>query len=112
MMNEKLDLIVLKKLAISNYHEPDLEKWKEFLSKLKYPKAKITIGLIGKYVELQDAYKSILEAFVHAGAMNECKVQVVPIHSEFITCENDAEKLENLDGLLVAPGFGHRGVEG
>lgn len=112
MMNEKLDLIVLKKLNISNYHEPELNRWKEFLDKLKYPKAKITIGLIGKYVELQDAYKSILEAFVHAGAMNEAKVQVVSIHSEFITSENVAEKLENLDGLLVAPGFGHRGVEG
>lgn len=112
MMNEKLDLIVLKKLNIKNYHEPELAKWKEFLDKLKYPKAKITIGLIGKYVELQDAYKSILEAFVHAGAMNECKVQVVSIHSEFITSENVNEKLGGLDGLLVAPGFGHRGVEG
>jgi CTP synthase len=112
MMNEKLDLIVLKKLNITNYHEPDLSRWKEFLDKLKYPKAKITIGLIGKYVELQDAYKSILEAFVHAGAINECKVQVVSIHSEFITPENVGEKLANLDGLLVAPGFGHRGVDG
>jgi CTP synthase len=112
MMNERLDLIVLKKLAITQYHEPELSKWKEFLDKLKYPKAKITIGLIGKYVELQDAYKSILESFVHAGAINECKIQVVSIHSEFITPENVAEKLENLDGLLVAPGFGHRGVEG
>jgi CTP synthase len=112
MMNEKLDLIVLKKLNIANYNEPDLSKWKEFLDKLKYPKAKITIGLIGKYVELQDAYKSILESFVHAGAVNECKVQVVPIHSEFITSENVSEKLSSLDGLLVAPGFGHRGVEG
>jgi CTP synthase len=112
MMNEKLDLIVLKKLNITNFHEPDLSRWKEFLDKLKYPKAKITIGLIGKYVELQDAYKSILESFVHAGAVNECKVQVVSIHSEFITSENVSEKLGNLDGLLVAPGFGHRGVEG
>lgn len=112
MMNEKLDLIVLKKLNIATYHEPELNKWKEFLDKLKYPKSKITIGLIGKYVELQDAYKSILEAFVHAGAVNECKVQVVPIHSEYITPENVPEKLQNLDGLLVAPGFGHRGVEG
>jgi CTP synthase len=112
MMNEKLDLIVLKKLNITDYHEPDLSRWKEFLDKLKYPKAKITIGLIGKYVELQDAYKSILEAFVHAGAVNECKVQVVSIHSEFIMAENVGEKLGNLDGLLVAPGFGHRGVEG
>lgn len=112
MMNEKLDLIVLKKLNIAQYGEPDLSKWKEFLDKLKYPKARITIGLIGKYVELQDAYKSILEAFVHAGAMNECKVQVVSIHSEFITPDNVAEKLSHLDGLLVAPGFGNRGIEG
>src|SRR5690242_7175837 len=112
MMNEKLDLIVLKKLNMTQYHEPELNRWKEFLDKLKYPKAKITIGLIGKYVELQDAYKSILEAFVHAGAINECKVQVVNVHSEFITDENVAEKLGHLDGLLVAPGFGHRGVEG
>lgn len=112
MMNEKLDLIVLKKLNITQFHGPELSRWKEFLDKLKYPKAKITIGLIGKYVELQDAYKSILESFVHAGAINECKVQVISIHSEFITEENVAEKLGNLDGLLVAPGFGNRGVEG
>lgn len=112
MMNEKLDRICMKKLNITNYHEPELSKWKEFLDKLKYPKSKVTIGLIGKYIELQDAYKSILEAFVHAGAMNECKVQVVNVHSEFITPENVAEKLGTLDGLLVAPGFGHRGVEG
>jgi len=112
MMREKLDLIVLKKLNIGNYHEPDLTRWKEFLDKLKYPKSKVTIGLIGKYIELQDAYKSILESFVHAGAMNDCKVQVVNVHSEFITADNVAEKLGNLDGLVVAPGFGHRGVEG
>ncbi|MBD0332470.1 MAG: CTP synthase [Chitinophagaceae bacterium] len=112
MMNEKLDLIVLKKLNIAQYGGPDLARWKEFLNKLKYPKSKVTIGLIGKYVELQDAYKSILEAFIHAGAVNECKVQVASIHSEFITDENVAEKLSGLDGLLVAPGFGHRGIEG
>jgi CTP synthase len=112
MMREKLDLICLKKMNITHYHEPELGRWKEFLDKLKYPKSKVTIGLIGKYIELQDAYKSILESFVHAGAVNECKVQVVNVHSEFITEENVAEKLGNLDGLLVAPGFGHRGVEG
>ena len=112
MMNEKLDLIVLKKLGIEGYGEPDLDRWKEFLNKLHYPKSKVTIGLIGKYVELQDAYKSILESFVHAGAVNECKVQVIPLHSEFITPENVREKLGGLDGLLVAPGFGHRGIEG
>jgi CTP synthase len=112
MMREKLDVICLKKLHITNYNEPDLTKWKEFLDKLKYPKAKVNIGLIGKYIELQDAYKSILESFVHAGAMNECKVDVINIHSEFITESNVDEKLANLDGLLVAPGFGHRGIEG
>lgn len=112
MMREKLDLICLKKLDIAGYNEPELTKWKEFLDKLKYPKSKVTIGLIGKYIELQDAYKSILESFIHAGAMNECQVQVVNVHSEFITDDNVAEKLQGLDGLLVAPGFGHRGVEG
>src|SRR5665811_1690272 len=112
MMKEKLDLICLKKLNITNFQDAELTKWKEFLDKLRHPKSKVTIGLIGKYIELQDAYKSILESFVHAGAMNECKVQVVNVHSEFITEENIAEKLSELDGLLVAPGFGHRGVEG
>lgn len=112
MMREKLDLICLRKMNITEYAEPELSRWKEFLDKLKYPKSKVTIGLIGKYIELQDAYKSILEAFVHAGALNECKVQVVNVHSEFITEENVAEKLGNLDGLLVAPGFGLRGIEG
>lgn len=112
MMREKLDVICLKKLNITGYKEPELSKWKEFLDKLKYPKAKVSIGLIGKYIELQDAYKSILEAFVHAGAINECKVDVINIHSEFISEENVSEKLSNLDGLLVAPGFGMRGIEG
>ncbi len=112
MLREKLDLIVLKKLQITNYSEPDLGKWREFLEKLKHPRYKVTIGLIGKYIELQDAYKSILESFIHAGAMNDCKVQVVNVHSEYISDENVAEKLNGLDGLLVAPGFGFRGVEG
>jgi CTP synthase len=112
MLQENLDLIVLKKLQINGYAAPELTKWKEFLEKLKHPTSKISIGLIGKYIELQDAYKSILESFVHAGAMNECKVQIVNIHSEYITDENVAEKLGALDGLLVAPGFGMRGVEG
>jgi len=112
MLREKLDLFCLKKLNIKEFNEPKLDKWKVFLDKLKYPKAKVTIGLIGKYIELQDAYKSILESFIHAGAMNEVKVQVINIHSEFITDDNVAEKLEGLDGLLVAPGFGSRGIEG
>lgn len=112
MLREKLDLIVLKKLQISNFGEPELGKWKEFLEKIKHPRNKVTIGLIGKYLELQDAYKSIQESFIHAGAINDCKVQVVNVHSEFITEENVLEKLSGLDGLLVAPGFGFRGVEG
>jgi CTP synthase len=112
MLREKLDLICLKKLGIANYQEPQLDKWKAFLDKLKYPKSKVTVGLIGKYVELQDAYKSILESFVHAGALNEVKVQVVNVHSEYISQENVSEKLDGLDGLLVAPGFGMRGIEG
>ena len=105
-------LFCLKKLSIQNYPEPELGKWISFLDKLKYPKSKITIGLIGKYVELQDAYKSILESFVHAGAINEVKVEVINIHSEHLTHENIGEKLSGLDGLLVAPGFGKRGIEG
>ncbi|MGF7230961.1 CTP synthase [Arachidicoccus sp.] len=112
MLREKLDITCLKKFKIDNYKEPELEKWKTFLDKIKYPKSKITIGLIGKYIELQDAYKSILESFIHAGAMNEVKVQIQNIHSEFITKENVAEKLQGLDGMLVAPGFGERGIEG
>ncbi|TAG11089.1 MAG: CTP synthase [Sphingobacteriia bacterium] len=112
MLREKLDLICLRKMKIANYGEPNLDKWKGFLDKLKYPKSKVTVGLIGKYIELQDAYKSILESFIHAGAMNEVKVQVVNVHSEFITDENVVEKLQGLDGLLVAPGFGKRGIEG
>ncbi|RYY56979.1 MAG: CTP synthase, partial [Chitinophagaceae bacterium] len=112
MQREKLDVICLKKMDITGYREPEMLRWKEFLDKLKYPKSKVTIGLIGKYLELQDAYKSILESFVHAGAVNECQVQIVNVHSEYITENNVSEKLAGLDGLLVAPGFGMRGVEG
>ncbi|MEO5968055.1 MAG: CTP synthase [Ferruginibacter sp.] len=112
MLHEGLDKIVLKKLKINGYAAPELTKWREFLDKLNYPKSKVTIGLIGKYIELQDAYKSILEAFIHAGAVNQCKVQITNIHSEYITDDNVAAKFKDLDGLLVAPGFGSRGVEG
>ena len=112
MLQEKLDLIAMKKLNIQTYKEPELTKWKGFLDKLKHPKGVVNIGLIGKYIELQDAYKSILESFIHAGAMNEVKVNVVNVHSENITAENVNEKLDGLDGLLVAPGFGNRGIEG
>jgi CTP synthase len=112
MLRERLDIICLQKLDLPLGDEPDLLKWKEFLNKLRYPKSKVVIGLIGKYVELQDAYKSILEALIHAGAMNECKVEVRNIHSEHLTPENALEKLQHLDAILVAPGFGSRGIEG
>jgi len=112
MMRERLDQIVMNKLNIPIHQEPEIDQWKEFLTRVKYPKSKVTIGLIGKYVELQDAYKSILESFIHAGAANECKVIVENIHSEHLYEENIEKKLGHLDGVLVAPGFGNRGIEG
>lgn len=112
MLKEKLDKTVLKKLNIKNKVVPDLTAWKEFLGRLKNPTREVNIALVGKYNELQDAYKSIYESFVHAGAENECKVNVVPIHSEALE-NGDVEKaLKNMDGVLVAPGFGERGIEG
>ena len=112
MLQEGLDTVVLKKLSLVDEGTPDLTRWNKFLTKLKNPKNEVTIGLIGKYVELQDSYKSILEAFIHAGAENEIKVKVESIHSEHITEKTIAEKFKNLDGILVAPGFGDRGIEG
>jgi len=112
MLKEKLDKIVLKKLNIKPPHEPDLSQWKEFLGKLKNPTKEVSIGLVGKYNELQEAYKSIYEAFIHAGAVNECKVRVVPIHSETLESGDISSKLKDMDGILVAPGFGERGIAG
>lgn len=112
MQEEGLDTVTLQKLNLEDTVVPDLDQWNEFLTQLKNPKDTITIGLIGKYVELQDSYKSILEAFIHAGAANEVKVKVVSIHSEYLTVENVSKKLNGLHGVLVAPGFGERGIEG
>ncbi|TKD57501.1 CTP synthase [Flavobacterium sp. ASW18X] len=112
MQEQGLDTVALKKLALADNTEPDLENWKGFLQRHKNPKNEVTIGLIGKYVELQDSYKSILEAFIHAGAANEVKVNVRFIHSEYLKPNNVDKKLMGLDGLLVAPGFGERGIEG
>ena len=112
MLKENLDKTVLKKLGMKNMPEPDLVNWKEFLGKLKNPTREVTIGLVGKYNELQDAYKSIHEAFLHAGAENECKVRVVPLHSETLDASEAKIKLAGLDGILVAPGFGERGIAG
>ena len=112
MQEEGLDTVTLQKLALPNTVEPDLERWNEFLVRHKNPKHEVTIGLVGKYVELQDSYKSILESFIHAGASNEVKVIVKSVHSEYITASNYKSKLKGLNGILVAPGFGERGIEG
>ncbi|MBT8177662.1 MAG: CTP synthase [Eudoraea sp.] len=112
MLNEGLDRVALEKLGLQAEGEPDLEQWHAFLQRHKNPKGEVTVGLIGKYVELLDSYKSILESFIHAGAVNEVRVNVRSIHSEHLTEENVAEQLAGLDGILVAPGFGERGIEG
>ncbi|MCL4112428.1 UNVERIFIED_CONTAM: hypothetical protein GTU68_046954 [Idotea baltica] len=111
MLEQGLDKVVLKKLDLKS-NTPDLTQWNQFLQRHKNPKTEVTIGLIGKYVELQDSYKSILEAFIHAGAENEVRVNVESIHSEYLNSENAKAMLSHLDGVLVAPGFGERGVEG
>lgn len=112
MLKEGLDKVSLRKLKLSVKNEPDMTQWKGFLGILKNPTAEIKIGLVGKYVELQDAYKSIAEAFIHAGVANECKVRLEMIHSEHISADNVNAKLKGLRGILVAPGFGDRGIEG
>ncbi|MGB5555075.1 MAG: CTP synthase [Flavobacteriaceae bacterium] len=112
MQQEGLDTVALHKLALPDDKETDLKQWNEFLDRHKNPKHEVNIGLIGKYVELQDSYKSILESFIHAGAANEVKVKVRSIHSEHLTVKNVEKKLAGLDGILVAPGFGARGIEG
>ncbi|ALJ00359.1 CTP synthase [Rufibacter tibetensis] len=112
MKKEKLDERVIKKLKLTSRQEINLDSWKEFLGRLKNPTEEISIALVGKYVELPDAYKSIIESFIHAGAANECKVHLKSIQSEFITAENVHMHLEGMDGVLVAPGFGERGFEG
>ena len=112
MLEEGLDKVTLKKLSLPDDTSPNLTQWNEFLTRHKNPKHEVTIGLIGKYVELQDSYKSILEAFIHAGARNEVRVNIESIHSEFINDTTIKNKISHLDGILVAPGFGERGIEG
>ena len=112
MLEEGLDVVALKKLDLPKKAAPDLKNWNTFLKRLKNPKHTVNIGLVGKYVEMQDCYKSILEAFIHAGAANETKVNVISLHSEHIDKSNVNEKLGGLDAVLVAPGFGERGIEG
>jgi CTP synthase len=112
MLEEKFDEVVLEKLGIKSKKKPDLKKWINFLERYKNPKHKVRIGLVGKYVELKDSYKSIAEAFNHAGAANEVKVEIEWLHSESINERNVADYLKDLDGVLVAPGFGSRGIDG
>ena len=112
LRNQKLDEVVLKRLSLPIEDNLDLVNWRDFLYKLKYPKTSVNIGLIGKYVELKDSYKSIAEAFIHAGAANECKVNIRWIHSENLSKDSAEKSLQGLDGVLVAPGFGERGFEG
>ena len=111
MMEEGLDSITLKKLSLKS-KEPNLDQWKNFLHKLRNPENEIEIGLIGKYIELNDSYKSILESLIHAGTENDVKVNVRSIHSEYIDEENMNTKLDGLNGIIVAPGFGQRGIDG
>jgi CTP synthase len=112
MQEEKLDEVVLRKLGIATFPDADLTQWKDFLQRYKEPKAEVHIGLVGKYVELKDAYKSIKEALEHAGAASETKVNIKWVHSEKLNAKNVAKQLAGLTGILVAPGFGHRGIEG
>ena len=112
MRKENLDLEILKKTRMPCDHDPDLKDWEQFLYSLKHPEREVNIGLVGKYVELKDAYKSINEAFIHAGTVNACKVNVKTFHSEYLDDSNVAEKLGKMNGILVAPGFGERGIEG
>lgn len=112
MRAEKLDEIVLNQLGLPLKHEPDLESWERFLYKFKNYNHQVTVALVGKYVELHDAYKSIVESFIHAGAVNDCKVNVKWIHSGDITSDNIVDMMKGVDGLLVAPGFGNRSIEG
>ncbi len=112
MLEEGLDEVVLRKLHLSTEKKPALIEWNEFLRKHKNPTSHVEIALIGKYIELQDSYKSITEAFIHAGSTNETKVNVRWVHSESLELDNFEEKLSGVNGILVAPGFGDRGVEG
>lgn len=112
MRNQRLDEVVLDRLSLPAEDDLDLVNWREFLYKLKYPKTEVNIGLIGKYVELHDSYKSIAESFIHAGVANECKVNIRWLHSENISRESAPKYFEDLDGILVAPGFGERGFDG
>lgn len=112
MQQEELDKVVLEKLSLSTKGVPDMTKWTSFVERIHAPEKTVKIGLVGKYVELKDSYKSISEAFIHAGTENNCQVELEWLHSEKLTAKNVESKLKGLDGILVAPGFGSRGISG
>src|SRR5690606_17563403 len=112
MRKEKLDERVLAKLRVPSRNEPNLDRWKDFLGRLKNPTEEVNIALVGKYVSLPDAYNSIAEAFVHAGTETDCRVNLRWVSSEDITSDSALTPLQGIDGVLVAPGFGERGMEG
>ena len=112
MKKERLDKVVLERLKLQLRDEPGLERWQNFLTNFKNPKQTVNVALVGKYVELQDAYKSIQEALVHAGVPNLCSVNVISVHSEELNSINTAEELKGMHGIIVAPGFGQRGLDG
>lgn len=112
MKKEKLDQTVLRKLNLPAGKEPELIEWSKFIDKLKSPEHEVSIALVGKYTALPDAYKSIVEAFIHAGAVNGCKVRLKLINSDKLYDNNIAQELEGVKGILVAPGFGSRGFDG
>ncbi len=112
MLEEKLDIAVLRKTQTPIPEKINMSRWEDFLNKLHHPQSEVTVALVGKYVELKDAYKSINEAFIHAGVANECKVILKYVHSEHIDSGNVSEQLQGVGGVLVAPGFGGRGIEG
>jgi CTP synthase len=112
MHDQKLDDVILRKLGINNAEEPNLKSWSEFVDKIKNPKYKVEIALVGKYTELPDAYKSINESFIHAGAINHSKVKVIYVAAEEVTADSVADKLGSVSGIFIAPGSGTRGFDG
>ncbi len=112
MKKERLDLTVMHKLGLIPKKKINLAPWIAFVEKIKNPKREVAIALVGKYVELVDSYKSIVESFIHAGAVNNCKVKLSCLHSEQIDNKNVHSKLKHFKGIVIAPGFGSRGIEG
>lgn len=112
MQKEELDKVVLDKLRLTAKNKPNLDTWKTFLTRLKNPKKETTIALVGKYIELKDSYKSIIESVIHAGVANETRVKIEWVKAEDVTSKNAATLFKNVKGMIVAPGFGERGIEG